>query len=301
MRHPLMYVPLLLLSAFHMACPLDPRCQRTETHTLELKAVGKQAPSLEARAFNGSIRLETWNEDKVEVLADIREVDTGDIRLHAEAKEGRVEIWAERVHGSSFPGGAGGISYVLRAPRKVLAHLSTSNGSIEASDLQENLEARTSNGSIRAWNLGKDANLQTSNASIHLRAVKGQAEVRTSNGSLHLEDIAGDLRGSTSNASIHLEETKGGLDLSTSNGSIHAAGLNGHGRGIRLTTSNASVDVSLGEATGLVDLRSSRADNIEVQHPKAENLESGSHTRLRIPGSDQRIELSTSNGRITLR
>jgi len=301
MRNLLMPVAIVVLSALHLACPLDPRCQRTETRTLALKTDGKVAAKVEARAFNGSIRMETWDQDNVELIADIREVDPGDITLHTEAKEGRVEIWAERIHGSSFPGGAGGISYVLRVPQKVQANLSTSNGSIQASDLKGSLEARTSNGSIKVWNLDKGAILNTSNASVHLRHVLGDCEVHTSNGSLHAEDIPGDLRGSTSNASIHLEDVKGAIDLSTSNGSIHASGLDGKGRGIRLSTSNSSVEANLGEAKGDVDLRTSRSENIDVQHPKAEVLETGSHTRLRIPGSSQSIQIATSNGRITLR
>jgi len=297
MRSLLLSASVVTLSCLNLACPLDPRYERTETRTLELKADGR----LQARAFNGSIKVESWDQEKVELRAEIREVEQGDIQLHAESRDGQVEISAERSHGSSFPNGAGGISYVLRVPRRVQATLSTSNGSIEVSDLAGPVDARTSNGSIRAWNLDKQATLRTSNASIHLRHILGNVEATTSNGSLHAEDVAGDLKGGTSNASLHVEDVKGGIDLTSSNGSIQASGLDGRGRGIRLATSNASVDVTLGAAKGDVDLRTNRAENIEVEHPQAENVEKGSHTRLRIPGSSQHIDLSTSNGKITLR
>jgi hypothetical protein len=298
MRSLFLSASVLTLSLFHIACPLDPRYQRTETRILDLKQGGK----LQARAFNGSIRVETWDQEKVDLRADIREVEQGNITLHAESREGLVDIWAERAsQGSGFPHGAGGISYVLRVPRRIQATFQSSNGSIEVSDISGPVEARTSNGSIKAWNLDKQVTLNTSNASIHVRKVGGDVEAHTSNGSVLAEDIAGDLRGSTSNASLHVEDVKGGIDFTTSNGSIHASDLDGHNKGIRMSTSNASVDVTLGNAKGEVDLRTNRSDNINVQHPTAEILETGSHTRLRIPGANQHIEFNTSNGRITLR
>jgi len=312
--------------------------RREEIRNLELKPGGH----LFASTFNGSISVEGWERDEVSLVAKIRERRKGDVYFVAESKDGRVEIKAEQDNKSNFFfnfGRSSGVSYTLRIPRKTELKLITSNGRMEIRKIDDEVDATTSNGSITADEISAKARLTTSNASIKANSVKGELVARTSNGSLDIrniqseadlktsnarievrgvngktyavtsngpiiaENIKGDLIGRSSNSRIDIQKILGAIDLSTSNGSIKASELNGKGQGIRLITSNASIDVTLGEAQGMLTATTSNGGNpsVHFENPNIQSTKEGSITRAKIGNSDQLIELKTSNGRITVR
>jgi hypothetical protein len=334
-------IPSIAVLAISTSCRIPERRDshiRVETRTLELKAGGH----LFASTFNGSVSVEGWERDEVSLVAKIRERREGDIHFAAESKDGHVEIKAERENKSAFTfafGESSGVSYTLRVPRKTMltliasngwmeirriddevdaatsngsitvdeigakARLTTSNASIRANSIKGELVARTSNGTLDIRDIQSEADLRTSNAKIEVRDVKGKTDAVTNNGLIIAENIKGDLIGRTSNSRIDIQQILGAIDLSTSNGSIKAAELNGKGRGIRLITSNASIDVTLGEAQGMLKATTSNGGNhsVHFENPNIQSTKEGSITRAKIGNSDQLIELRTSNGRITVR
>ncbi|MDR0498137.1 MAG: DUF4097 domain-containing protein [Holophagales bacterium] len=312
--------------------------KRVETRTLELKPGGH----LFASAFNGSISAEGWERDEVCLVAVIRERREGDVHFAAESKNGRVEIKAEQKDRRKFAfnfGESSSASYTLQIPRKTMVTLVTSNDWIEIRRIDNEVDAKTSNGTITADEIGAnarlttsnayiksssikgelvaktsndfldirdvqgEADLRTSNAKIEVRNVKGKTSVITSNASIIASNIEGDLKGRSSNGKIDIQQILGAIDLSTSNASIKAAYLNGKGRGIRLFTSNANVDVTLGEAQGIVKAFSSGDGNksVHFENPNIQSTKEDSATRAKIGNSDQLIEFTTSNGKITIR
>ena len=327
-----------IVMAVSTCCQPPDRAQsaRKETYSLELKHDGE----LQATTFNGSINVEGWDREEVSLVAEIREKRQGDIAFSAESKDGRVEITAGRKNQRTFAltfGGSNGVSYTLRIPSKAVARLQTSNGRVEVRRMDGDVYVNTSNGRITAERIGGRAQLRTSNGSIRtqsimgdlfaqtsngnnevkgaqgnvdlrtsngrieVRDVLGNAEVNTSNGAVIAELIGGDLTGSTRNSRVDIQKVSGAIDLSTSNGSIKADGLDGKGKGISLATTNGSIDVTLGQAEGMLEARAGKRNRVHLEIPNIQPTVDGSTTRAKIGTGDQAIELKTTNGRITVR
>ena len=370
---PIAIAPIIL--AVSTAClPDRPRFTRTETRTLEFKPGGQ----LYATTFNGAISVEGWERDEVSLVAEIRERRDGDARLTVESKDGRIEITAEQERRRPVIIGFGitpsGVSYTLKIPRKTATTLISSNGRIEISQVDDEIDASTSNGTITineiggtarlttkngaisaksvkgdlyartsnggfdvkdiqgsadlyttngrvevrgvsgrleavtsngpiiAENIKGNAELGTTNGRVEVRNIKGNADVNTSNGAIIAENIENDLTGRSSNGRIDIQRVFGGIEMTTSNSSIKAADLNGKGRGVSLTTTNASIEVTLGQAQGVLEASAGGGNrSVIIETPDVQPTTDGSMTRARIGASDQPIVLKTTNSRITVR
>ncbi|MFF2158736.1 DUF4097 domain-containing protein [Paenibacillus chitinolyticus] len=126
----------------------------------------------------------------------------------------------------------------LRALNLFSAH--TSNGSMELTDIQGNVEAVTENGKISAGSIsgavkaqsvngevvvrdtGAGVNAAASNGKVSLSSVKGDAVARTDNGSVTIKNVSGRVEAHTENGAVRLEsaEMAGDWQASTDNGRI---------------------------------------------------------------------------------
>ncbi len=337
MNRSLALLPLLLLLP-SIGCPrgeLQP--SRRDVRTLPLPAGGElrvmgyngairvttwDRPEVELEAEirepdGGGIQLTTEARDgKVLVKADRHEADNRSWNLW-----GLV---------------GGGVTFTMRVPKQAVAFLETSNGAISVRGLQGSLEARTRNGKVELQEHGGSAVLHTSNASVYatgvqgtlevhtsngsvtasdiqgkttvktsnakisLTRIQGPAEVETSNGAIRAEALASDLQAETRNGRIELQDVLGRVDASTRNGAIAAAGLNGQGKGIRLATTNARISLVLGSLEGELLARTSRNDTVKIlRKGEVQSTDDGS-TRAVFGKPSQRIELTTTHGRITV-
>ncbi len=233
---------------------------------------------------NSPIRIEGWDKEEVSLDADIQEREKDDVKVEVTRSQGRLEIRAVFPHqsGWSFFGNKQSCAFTLKVPRKLEGHFRTSNARIDASHLTGAQE------------------FSTSNAKLILEDIQGNVEAHTSNATLQAHGITGDLHGGTSNGTLRLEQVSGGVEFSTSNASIDAKDLDGQGKGIRLSTSNGSITVGLGNAKGEVDAATSNG-SVKVERTGLELLEVHSHrARVKVAGSNQVIHLRTSNGSITI-
>ncbi|MFI0898902.1 DUF4097 family beta strand repeat-containing protein [Streptomyces sp. NPDC020983] len=124
----------------------------------------------------------------------------------------------------------------------------------------------------------------TSNGAITLRGV-GTADVHTSNGKITVSGAAGAVKARTSNGSVQVTGTRGGVDAESSNGSITVA--TPVPQDVRARTSNASITVTAAPGAYRVSAKTSNAaKKVGVADDPA-----GAH----------RLDLSTSNGSLTLR
>jgi DUF4097 and DUF4098 domain-containing protein YvlB len=140
------------------------------------------------------------------------------------------------------------VSFRIQAPQSTDLTLTSSNGSLSASDVRGRLRLRTSNGSIRLMDVGGDVEADTSNGSVNA-TLSGSTwdgaglSVSTSNGSVRLmvpENYNARLVAGTSNGSINVGfpvtvqgNLRRGRDIDTTLGS--------GGPTIRVRTSNGSV------------------------------------------------------------
>jgi DUF4097 and DUF4098 domain-containing protein YvlB len=181
------------------------------------------------------------------------------------------------------------------------ARLTTSNAWIRANSVKGDVTARASNSSLKVIDVAGSADLRTSNAQILARGIKGKADIITSNAPIIAENIESDLTAKNSKGGIEIQKVLGAVDITISNGPIKADGLDGKGRGIRLSTSNGNIDVALGKAKGELEATNGGEQPVVVEVPNVRPTHQGNTAKANIGASEQPIVLKTSNGRITVR
>lgn len=252
----------------------DSRVKETETfeRTVSFAATGR----LNIATVNGSIEVETWNRDEVEIHAtkeaQARDRETA-LELLAETEvvidEGRdLEIRVERPETSWRGRRRGGVSvsFKLMVPRAAT------------------LDAQTTNGNISVVGLDGDAEVRTTNGAVDVRDIGGRAEIATTNGSIRARGIRGHLAGRTTNGSIDAELAANSL-----------------AEDLKLTTTNGSVDLTV--SSGLSASIVARANNGRVRSDLDARLvaQRRGYLELELGGGGPQIDIRTTNGRVTLR
>ncbi|HEU4952641.1 MAG TPA: hypothetical protein VFT46_11875 [Holophagaceae bacterium] len=276
-----MRAPMLLALSALLALPALAGV-RTEQKSLPLKAGG----TLSVSTANSPIHVEGWDRDEVAVTAQIEDSEDRPVRWEMRAEGAGVTVEA------LFPKAAWGIhlghgpscAFTVKVPRSVVGTFTTSN------DI------------IAAGGFGGSLTFRTTNDDITLEHLDGAVAVSTTNGAITARHLKASLKGSTTNDTLRLEDVEGGIDLATTNSAVVASGLDGRDQGIALRTTNGDMTIDLGRATGVVHARTSRHEEVRIERKGVDLLESGGgQLKVRIPGSAQAIDLSTTNGSITLR
>lgn len=219
---------------------------------------------------NGDVRVTTWKEAQVEIKAvkssrrSEEELDKVEIRVEEVAGGVQVKaIWPK------FPRRARvSVDFEVRVPEGVvLDEVGTVNGVVE------------------------------------VRGPFARADVGTTNGSVTVEDGSGELEASTTNGSVRISRFEGRVDAGTTNGNIRLEGIAVKG-GLEAGTTNGSITVSfLSPETLNADLSAHTTNgHITVDFPVTLKAlrQSKRHVEARIGQGGLSIELSTTNGSITL-
>ncbi|WP_411962946.1 DUF4097 family beta strand repeat-containing protein [Haloferax sp. YSMS24] len=239
-----------------------------ETREEETRVVSPaEFDSLEVLNVNGSITVEPWDSEEVELRIVKRGLFTDDIDAAEIDVGGDDRLTIARVVRDDDEPGRVVVTLHIRVPADFpVTHTSTSNGSIEVRGTTGDLEARSSNGSISVRGIDGFVELTTSNGSITCFDVAGIDGVRTTNGSLDVDvrAIRDDASIETTNGSIEAA-LAGSLDAElvaqTATGSIDASALSladaaisrtrvsgtlgGGGPTLTVSTSNGSIELSL--------------------------------------------------------
>ncbi len=228
---------------------------------------------IDIETVNGSIEIESWNRDEVEIVAvkEARASTSSAAReLLAETEividdRNGLEIRVERPrHGFGRRGNIS-VNFTLRVPSEAAIVAETTNGNVSIEGLVRSADINTTNGSVKLEEVGGDTQVITTNGSVTAMGVRGHFEGRTTNGSITAELLADsldeDMRLTTTNGSISLSLPS---DLSAS-----IAARAGNGRVIN-------------ELDGQV--RASGRNSLELD----------------MAGGGPRIDLRTTNGRIKL-
>ncbi|CQR53886.1 DUF4097 family beta strand repeat-containing protein [Paenibacillus riograndensis] len=162
-------------------------------------------------------------------------------------------------------------------PSNLAVEVETSDGSIEAGNLQSGIEADTSNGRLDIHDVAGGVDAHTSNGTITAQNVKGEVKLVSSNGAMSLGNIDGSLYAKSSNGKITINSgITGEWKCSSSNGKIIA--------GVPAATdATITADTSNGSLKGNVSWDGSDGHGTAV-------LGSGTH----------KVSLSTSNGSVTV-
>ncbi|MFZ0563045.1 MAG: DUF4097 family beta strand repeat-containing protein [Terriglobales bacterium] len=226
-------------------------------------------PELRVEAQDASIRIDVWNQNKIEAHVTTRgwHIGNGELEIVEHQQGNIVDIELRQPHRNHFSIGidARHTELEIHMPRsaKVNVHsgdgavsakgvegeldFSTADGSLELDDIDGTLHAHTSDGSVHVSGRFDLLDLRTSDGRIEAEARPGSQvrdawEIRSSDGSVTLRipgDLAADVELHTSDGSITT-----GIPIAVE-GSIHAhdihGKLNGGGNRLTLHTSDGSV------------------------------------------------------------
>jgi len=175
-----------------------------------------------------------------------------------------------------------------------------------------NVELKTRNARIECHHPGfqGDLTLSTSNGRLQVENLRqsGVLEMRTSNGRIYLEDIHADsLKAETNNGRMSLRDIVCRRDAycRTSNGRIEAVVVRGDT--VTLMTSNGGISITGCVGKKLTKISTSNA-SVTGTMPGAmrdygivSHTSNGSNTLpSKLPGGETQLEVTTSNGSITL-
>ena len=166
--------------------------------------------SFEIENKNGSIHIETWNEDSVRIEATKKaksEEHLDDIEIVIDGSGSSVSV--ETVHHRRRDGGQ--VSYEITLPEDANVHVSTANGTVTIEGIHGHVVARSVNGSLKVEDIVGEIEASTTNGSIRARydeATDGRHSFETTNGSVRVylpSDAGGDFEANTVNGSIDID------------------------------------------------------------------------------------------------
>ena len=258
-----------------------PSGSRTEQRTERLASGSK----LWVKNRNGGIHVTGWDREEVALTAQIRDSERRRVNLVLQQKGSDLDIevlfqqpsWSFGLYISPR------CELTLQVPRKLLGYFRTTNGTVSVEHLEGYARCEATNGAIQVTD------------------VRGEVQVDTTNGPIEARHLAARIKGGTTNGSITLEEVAGGIHLETNNGRIHARYLDGWGEGIHLASTNGSIEVDLGKATGDLQVENSNG-SLDINIPGAQVIQMTKHSaHVKVPGRTQLIRLETTNGSIQVR
>ena len=237
--------------------------------------------TLNVDADFGSIRIESWPYDEVDVEIEKRRTgvsedsardDFNDVAVDISQRENDVDIQIDRK--SRFGSERVSVDIQVRVPESYSLDLKTSGGDIDIGDLRGDVSARTSGGDVNVGTVteallrvhtsggdvtvkggGRETKVSTSGGDIEIRDARGTVDATTSGGDITIGGTAGEVTVRTSGGDIEIDRTEGNTEATTSGGDITI----GHTTGdVKAKTSGG--DITIERANGEVDVHTSGGD-----------------------------------------
>jgi DUF4097 and DUF4098 domain-containing protein YvlB len=228
-------------------------------------------PELRVEAFDASVRIETWDQNKIEAHVTTRGWKIGNQGLEiVEHQQGNaVDIELRRQHHAHVSFGIDNrrTELEIHMPRSAKVNVHSGDGSILA------------------------------------RGLEGELEFASGDGRVDLEDLDGSLRAKTSDGSMRASGRFDALELHTSDGRIEVEARPGSQlrEAWDVRTSDGSVALRVpGDLAADVELHTSDG-HITTNIPIVVEGSLNSHdVRGKMNGGGQRLAVHTSDGSVTL-
>lgn len=162
------------------------------------------------------------------------------------------------------PGGAAISSTTIRAPRLEAVLISTSNGAVDAREIDGTLEVDSAAGELKADKIRGNCRLVTGGGDIHVGEVTGGLHCGTGAGAIWVKSVGGQATLETNGGNIEATRAGSSVSAHTGAGEIHITSANGAveavtGGGIILvdkaggvvTARNLAGPVQVGSAAGI--------------------------------------------------
>lgn len=183
--------------------------------------------------FDGSIRVQSWNQPEVRVEIEKRGPDREvaaalEVRSSQDGNRVRVEapkpkVAREFIGFGNYSGPS--VTFIVRLPENVKLTAITRDGAIDVEKVTGALNLRSGDGSIRASSVTGDVTLHTSDGALTLEDVNGRLSLESGDGSIRAQGRFDHLHVKTGDGSITIEADDGSAmkddwDISTGDGSI---------------------------------------------------------------------------------
>ncbi len=264
--------------------------------------------TLDVSNFNGGVEITGWDQNSIDV-SGTRYAETEEllklIKVEVQVSGGTARVRSVRPEGTR---GNMGVRYVIRVPRRTtLGEIVSSNGAIQAADIEGTAHLRTSNGAVSASRLKGALRAETSNGRIQIVDLEGGVYVRTSNGGVDVKQVRGTVDAVTTNGEVRVDlaASKPGepVHLATSNGAVQLTLGSMSSNPVRASTSNGAITLQMpGTAGARVRAVTSSHDRVTSDFDvRREGAESKSRLEGQIGSGGALIDLSTTNGAIRLK
>lgn len=213
----------------------------------------KPGGSFELSNVNGTVRIEAWDEDVVEVRAVKSSTDrNSNLDLVAIDIDSRPDALSISTHYPQEKGLEVAVDYVVHVPRKtLLAHINTVNGTLRVMQSDSVGDLHTVNGNIEVFGSSGNVHAHTTNGNVYVELKHGAdsrgAFAETTNGSVMLavpadlhanlearcmngsftSDLPVEMEGAVQPRVLHAKFGHGGapIRLGTVNGAIRVVAL----------------------------------------------------------------------------
>lgn len=278
------------------------------------------AGTLTVDADFGSIRVESWSNDEVDVEIEKRRTGISedsardafrDVAVDISQQENDVNVRIDRDRNYGFDNVS--LDIRVRLSESYSLDLKTSGGDIDVGDLRGDVLARTSGGDVNVGNVtdavirvhtsggdvtikggGRETKVSTSGGDIEIRDARGEVDVSTSGGDVTIGGAAGEVTAKTSGGDITVGSTDGEVTVRTSGGDIE---IDQAGGNTEATTSGG--DIRIGHTTGEVTAKTSGGDiTIERANGAVDVHTSGGD--VTIDSAEGSLKAGTSGGDIAI-
>ena len=140
----------------------------------------------------------------------------------------------------------------VRAPRTMSVRVTNRRGAVRLEGLNAPAHVTTTHGHVEVSNLASGIEVQTSHATIRLERIAGSIVARNEHGAVSAIDIDGDVTVETEHSSVTVENVSGDVSLETEHGAVRATDVSG---GVEITSPYSEVSVE--RAGGSVIIASS--------------------------------------------
>jgi hypothetical protein len=153
--------------------------------------------SFELSNVNGTVRIEAWDEDVVEVRAVKSSTDkNSNLDLVSIDIDSRPDALSIATHYPQEKGVEVAVDYTIYVPRKaLLTHVNTVNGTLRVMQSDSVGDLHTVNGNIEVYGSGGNVHAHTTNGNVYLELKNATdargAQAETTNGSVMLAIPAG--------------------------------------------------------------------------------------------------------------
>jgi len=235
-------LPIAVVLVILAAMPVfgDARSEFHQTYKLV------SGSSVSVKNTNGNIIITAWDNDYVDVYAELRSrrgedelelveisaTQNGSLRVETILSRRQDDSFLSRLFGSIGRWPDVNVNYTLKLPRNIVVdEVATVNGGVDLRDTDGVTVARTTNGTVTVENHRGVLEARTTNGNINVKSTAKLREAHTVNGSIEVNIESGwnePVSIETVNGSVDLNMPVGinaDLSVRTVNGGIQANGM----------------------------------------------------------------------------